>query len=55
MSKEALKSMIQHLIKDDISGAKMDLHPILSNKMSQVTGTKKAPEQNVSEDADLDE
>ena len=44
MNKEALKSMIQHLIKDDISGAKLDLHPILNAKMSSVAGTKKVAE-----------
>ena len=44
MNKEALKSMIQHLIKDDISGAKLDLHPILNAKMSSVAGTKSIKE-----------
>lgn len=40
--KDALRSTIKNLIKDNTDAAQVDLHPVITTKMQELVGTKKA-------------
>jgi hypothetical protein len=41
-TKDAIRSVIQNLIKDNSDAAQVDLHPVITSKMQELVGTKKA-------------
>lgn len=37
-TKDSIRSMVQSLIKDDVSKAEVDLHPVFTAKMKEIAG-----------------
>lgn len=53
-TKDALRNMVQNLIKDNTTQAEMDLHPVFTAKMKEIAGINN-PEPSVSIETDEDE
>lgn len=45
-NKEAIRSAIQNLIKDNSSQAAIDFHPVITTKMQELVGTARKQEEN---------
>ena len=41
-TKDALRNMVQNLIKDDTASAEMNLHPVFTAKMKEIAGINNA-------------
>lgn len=56
-TKDALRSMVQSLIKDNTTQAEMDLHPVFTTKMKEIAGIQSKPssEDSISSEEDNDE
>lgn len=49
-TKDAIRNCIQNLIKDNTDAAHVDLHPVITNKMQELVGTKRQVEEPVTSD-----
>lgn len=49
-TKDAIRSAIQHLIKDNTDAAHVDMHPVITAKMQELVGTKQKAEETVPAD-----